>query len=109
MFMELVTAAAASRITAATGSFEGMAATTARNSIGIIHGKASSHQTIYIVHFAAADITNAHLIHQHSEVPLRDDGVAVLLLVKGHTILQTRATAARDEDTQRKTGIVFLS
>src|SRR5229473_6468779 len=101
-------AATATRFAAAIGCFEGMPAAAARNRVGIIDGKARAHQTINVIDFAACNIANAHLVNQHFEALLHYDGIAILLLVESHAVLETRATATRDEDAQAQAGITFL-
>ena len=103
-----MTAATATRFAAAIGGFEGMPAATARNGVGIVDGKACAHQTINIIDFTASNIAKAHLVYQHFEIALQDDGIAILLFVKGRAVLETRATATRDEDAQAQAGIIFL-
>src|SRR5947208_7636502 len=80
----------------------------ARDGIGIIDSKSSTHQTVYVVNLAAVDVTQAHLIHKHFEVALRDDGITILLFIKGHAILETGAPATGDEDAKPEAGIIFL-
>jgi len=106
--MGLVAATAALRFAATAGSFEGVPATTVRHGIGIIDSEACAHQAVNIVNFTAADVAKAHLIYQHAEVAIWDDGIAFLLLVQGHTILETGATTTSDEDAKGKAGIIFL-
>src|SRR5260370_7988797 len=103
-----MTAATATRFAAAIGCFEGMPAAAARNRVGIVDGKARAHQTINVIDFAACNIANAHLVNQHFETLLHNDGIAILLLVESHAVLETRATATRDEDAQAQPGIIFL-
>src|SRR2546423_3888915 len=94
--------------TTAAGSLEGVSTTAARYCIGIINGKPGTHQAVNVVDFAAIDITKAHLIDQHFEFTLRNDGVTILLFVKGHTVLETGAPATSDEDAKGEAGIIFL-
>jgi hypothetical protein len=105
----LVAAAATARLATAIGGFERVATATARYSIGVVNREASAHQAINIIDLAALDVAHAHLINQDIEAFLGNQGIALLLLIKGHPILKTRATAARDEDAQTKVRIILLS
>src|ERR1700680_1631500 len=101
--------AATARFATTIGCLEGMPAATARNGVRVIDSKARAHQAIDVIDFAAVDVANAHLVNQHFEPLLHNDGIAILLFIEGHAILETGATAARDKDAQSQAGIVFLS
>src|SRR6266702_8760343 len=90
------------------GSLKGMSTATTRYSIWVINGKASAHQAIDIVNLATVDVTHAHLIYQDVKTVLRNDSIALLLFIKSHTILETRATTTCDKNAQGKAGVVFL-
>ena len=104
----LVAATAAFGFTAAASSLEGVPTAAARYCIRIINGKPGTHQAVNVVDLAAIDITKAHLIDQDFEFTLRNDGVTILLFVKGHTVLETGAPATSDEDAKGEAGIIFL-
>lgn len=88
--MILVTATAASGLTAAAASrLEGMPTAAARYGVGIIDSEACAHQTVNIVNFTASDVAQAHLIHQHIEATVRNHGIALLLFVERHAVLET--------------------
>lgn len=88
-YYELMSAGATACLAAAVSSFEGMTTAAAGHSIGIIDGKASTHQAVDIVNFAAGDVPQAHFINQYIEFTLGDESVTFLLFVKGHTVLET--------------------
>src|SRR5579859_6227888 len=85
-----------------------MSTATTGNGVGIIDGKSGAHQAVNIVNLAAIDITKAHLIYEDVEIALRDGGVAILCFVEGHTILETGASTASDEDAKGEARIVLL-
>src|SRR5438876_11292799 len=99
---------AASCFTATTCRLKRVTTTTTRNSIGIIDSKASAHQAIDIVNFATIDVPHTHLIYQYVKSANRYDGIALLLFVKSHTVLETGATTTCDKNAQTKAGVVFL-
>src|ERR1700731_3681226 len=94
-------------LVSATAAF-GFTTAAARYCIGIINGKPGTHQAVNVVNFATIDITKAHLIDKYFEFTLRNDGVTILLFVKGHTVLETGAPATSDEDAKGEAGIIFL-
>src|ERR1039457_3246706 len=85
-----------------------MPTTAARNSVRVVDGETCAHQAINIVNLAAVDIAKTHLVYQHFDAALLDEGVAILLFVKRHAILKTRATTAGDKDAQGEGGVIFL-
>src|SRR6266849_1731207 len=93
---------------AATCCLKGVTTTTTRNSIRIIDSKTSTHQAIDIVNFATVDVTHTHLIYQYVKSANRDDGIAFLLFVESHTVLEPGATTTCDKNAQSKAGVVFL-
>src|SRR5579883_518384 len=84
----LVPAATTASFTAAVGCAEGMAAAAAGDRVGVVDGEASAHQAVHIVNLAALDILQAHFIYKDLELALGDNGIALLLFIEGHAILQ---------------------
>src|SRR5437762_14132249 len=92
------------------GCLEGMAATTARNGIGIVHGKSGAHESVDIVDLRAFEIPNAVLVDDNPNTVTLEYFVAILnRSIEGHSVLKPGTATGRYEDTQsgRRVGLLL--
>src|SRR5487761_2022741 len=96
----LVATGAGARVAAVAGSLEAVTAAASRDGVRVVDGEPGAHQAVNVIHFTSADVVGAHLIYQHADAVCLEDAVAILRLIERHAVLQSRATAASDEDAK---------
>src|SRR4051794_35500289 len=99
--LRLVAAAASLRAASVVACVEGVAAGARVHGVRVVNREAGAHEAVDVVDLRAPDVVHAEVVHQDVNALVLDDHVVgAALVVEGHAVLHSGASAAADEQTE---------